>query len=281
VASASVPFELPPPSTDFNVSPLILSSGLVPLTRRPGPTDPFVFGTEKPIKVEPKGDHNFSKQDSLWYFYAVSNPGQPAGTPAGGAAAPAPAATPSAAAAPAPGATAPGAPAAEPAAAAPAPKPRIMTRINVQRDGQDAFAPFTGPAELQAIGPNYYATGSEIPLASFEPGYYTFMINVRDLNAPRGSAANKGIDRKQDFVVLMPDGSMPAKKAGAAAAGREADTEEAVGLPASGPSSSKPSPDRERAFCFGSVVILRQAKDPRVEAPRPRSGDPSSLRSSG
>ena len=217
VASSTVPFELPPPSTDFNVSPLILSSGLVPLTRRPGPTDPFVFGTEKPIKVEPKGDHNFSKQDSLWYFYAVSNPGQPAGTPAGGTPAPAPAATPGAAAAPAPGATAPGAPAAEPAAAAPAPKPRIMTRINVQRDGQDAFAPFTGPAELQAIGPNYYATGSEIPLASFEPGYYTFMINVRDLNAPRGSAANKGIDRKQDFVVLMPDGSVPAKKAAAPA----------------------------------------------------------------
>ncbi len=63
-----------------------------------------------------------------------------------------------------------------------------------------------------------YGTGSEIPLASFEPGYYTFNILVRDLNAARGSAANKGLERKGDFVVLMPDGSMPAKKASAAPA---------------------------------------------------------------
>jgi GWxTD domain-containing protein len=224
VTAATVPFELPAPSSDFQVSPLILSSGLVPLTRRPGPTDPFVFGTEKPIKVEPKGDHNFSKQDSLWYFYAVANPGLPAGAaapaPAAGAApaaAPTPAATPAAgAAAPAPGAAAPGAAPAEASAAAA--KPRIMTRINVQRDGQDAFAPFTGPADMQPIGPSYFATGSEIPLASFEPGYYTFIINVRDLNAARGSAANKGLERKQDFVVLMPDGSLPARKAAAAPA---------------------------------------------------------------
>lgn len=221
VTAATVPFELPAPSSDFQVSPLILSSGLVPLTRRPGPNDPFVFGTEKPIKVEPKGDHNFSKQDSLWYFYAVANPALPAGAAAGAAgstAAPAPSATPAAgAAAAAPGAAAPGAAPAD-ASAATAAKPRIMTRINVQRDGQDAFAPFTGPADMQPVGPSYFGTGSEIPLASFEPGYYTFVINVRDLNAARGSAANKGIERKQDFVVLMPDGSLPPKKAAAAPA---------------------------------------------------------------
>jgi GWxTD domain-containing protein len=215
VTAATVPFELPASSSEFQVSPLILSAGLVPLTRRPGPTDPFVFGTEKPIKVEPKGDHNFAKSDSLWYFYAVANPGLPA-APAGGEGTPAASPTPAAAAAP--GAAAPGAAPADASAAAPAVKPRIMTRINVQRDGQDAFAPFTGPADMQPIGPAYFGTGSEIPLASFEPGYYTFVINVRDLNAARGSAANKGIERKQDFVVLMPDGSLPAKKAAAPAA---------------------------------------------------------------
>ncbi len=205
LASASFPFTLNAKSTEFEVSPLILSSGLVPLTKRPGPTDPFVFGTEKPIKVEPKGDRAFSKQDSLWYFYAVTNPSVPA--PAADAAgAPAPAATPAAGAAPA----APAAPAAEA-------RPRVMTRINVQRDGQDAFAPFTGPADLMAISGGRYGTGSEIPLASFEPGYYTFAILVRDLNAPRGSAANKGIERKDDFIVLMPDGSLPPKKAAAPA----------------------------------------------------------------
>ena len=215
VAASTVPFELPAPSPDFQVSPLILSNGLVPLTKRPGPTDPFVFGTDKPIKVEPKGDHNFSKQDSLWYFYTVANPGQPAAAAGGAAPAPLASATPAVDAA-APGAAAPGAAPADASTAAP--KPRIMTRINVQRDGQDAFAPFTGPADMQPIGPNYFGTGSEIPLASFEPGYYAFLINVRDLNAARGSAASKGIDRKQEFVVLMPDGSMPPKKAAGAPA---------------------------------------------------------------
>jgi hypothetical protein len=93
-----------------------------------------------------------------------------------------------------------------------------MTRINVQRDGQDAFAPFTGPAELVQTSPGAWSTGSEIPLASFEPGYYTFMISVRDLNSAKGSAANKGIERKEDFIVLMPDGSMPPKTAAKPAA---------------------------------------------------------------
>ncbi|HWZ86281.1 MAG TPA: GWxTD domain-containing protein [Thermoanaerobaculia bacterium] len=197
VASSSIAFKLDPKSTEFEVSPLILSNGLVPLTKRPGPADPFVFGTEKPIKVDPKGDHLFSKTDSLWYFYSVDNPTLPAVS----ADAPAPSATPAAGAAPAP------------AAAAAAPKPRVMTRINVQRDGQDAFAPFTGPAELVQTAPGVYSTGNEIPLASFEPGYYTFLISVRDLNAAKGSAANKGLDRREDFVVLMPDGSLPPKAA--------------------------------------------------------------------
>jgi GWxTD domain-containing protein len=199
VASASASFKLAAKSTDFGVSPLILASNLVPLTKRPGPTDPFVFGSDKPIKVDPKGDHTFAKTDSLWYFYSVENPTLPS-APAGdaAAAAPAPSATPAAgAAAPAAGGS----------------KPRVMTRINVQRDGQDAFAPFTGPAELVQTSPGVYSTGNEIPLASFEPGYYTFLINVRDLNAAKGSEANKGVDRREEFVVLMPDGSMPPKNA--------------------------------------------------------------------
>ena len=187
VAGSTVAFQLPVKSSDFEVSPLLLSNGIVPLTKRPGPADPFVFGTDKPMRVDPKGDHRFSKQDSLWYFYAVGNPAVPA--------------------APADAGAAPAAPA----------KPRVMTRINVQRDGRDAFAPFTGPAELQPVGEAYYAAGSEIPLASFEPGYYTFLVKVRDLNAAPGSAANKGIDRQEDFVVLMPDGSPPPKKAAAPA----------------------------------------------------------------
>jgi len=196
LASASATFRIDPKPADFDVSPLILTNTLTPLTKRPSPTDPFVFGMDKPIRVEPKADRRFSKQDSLWYFYTVWNPKLPE----------------AAAAAPAPASPAPGAPPA-PAAAPAEVKPRIQARIGVLKDGQPAFAPLTGPAEMQILSPGYYATGSEIPLTSFEPGFYTFTLTVRDLGAARDSAAFKGIDRKEDFVVLKPDGTMPEKTA--------------------------------------------------------------------
>jgi len=198
LASASAAFRLEGKSTDFAVSPLILSNTVTPLSKRPGPKDPFVFGSEKPVHVSPKDTHLFGKDESLWYFFTVTNPQL---------AAPA-AATPSASSAPT--STTPGAAAAPSAGDA---KPRVMTRIGVLRNGQPAFAPFTGPAELQLLSPGYYAAGSEIPLASFQPGYYTFTLNVRDLNAPHDSAAFKGIDLKEDFVVLNADGTVPEKPA--------------------------------------------------------------------
>ena len=196
VASASATFRIDPKPADFDVSPLILTNTLTPLTKRPAPTDPFVFGMDKPIRVEPKADRRFGKQDSLWYFYTVWNPKLPE----------APASSPAPAPAAPPAGTTPA-----PAAAAEAPKPRIQARIGVLKDGQPAFAPLTGPAEMQILAPNYYATGSEIPLATFEPGFYTFTLTVRDLGAAKDSPAFKGIDRKEDFVVLKPDGTMPDK----------------------------------------------------------------------
>ncbi|MEP6800295.1 MAG: GWxTD domain-containing protein [Acidobacteriota bacterium] len=209
LASGTSSFQLHAKTAEFEVSPLILASTLTPLTKRPAPTDPFVFGMEKPIRVDPKGNRLFARDESLWYFYTVTNP-----KTAGAAAAP-PAAAPPAAGAPAP-------------VAADAAKPRIMARIGVLREGQPAFAPFSGPAELQPLGADYFGTGSEIPLASFEPGYYTFSLNVRDLNAPRESAAFKGVDRKEEFVVLKPDGGMPEHRA-------------AAGKPAPRPPAKKPS----------------------------------------
>jgi GWxTD domain-containing protein len=200
VATSATTFKLQPAGTEFGVTPLILSNTLTPLTKKPTPTDPFVFGMEKPIKVEPKGDRRFAKDDSLWYFYAVSNPVlPPAASPTAPATAPgtpAPVTTPGATAAP---------------TAAADPKPRIMTRISVLRDGQNAFQPLTSPADLQQLSPGYFASGSEIPLTSFEPGYYTFGIQVRDLSAPRDSVAFKGIERKEDFIVLNADGTLPAR----------------------------------------------------------------------
>ena len=74
VATASSTFRLESKPGEFGVSPLILANTLTPLTKQPGPTDPFVFGVEKPIKVEPKGDRQFAKEDSLWYFYAINDP---------------------------------------------------------------------------------------------------------------------------------------------------------------------------------------------------------------
>ncbi len=197
LASASATFRVQAKPADFTVSPLILANTLTPLTKRPGPTDPFVFGVEKPIRVEPKGNKLFAKEDSLWYFYAVWNPKLP---------------EPAAAAAPPPAPQ--GAPPVATTPAAPAEvKPRIQARIGVLKDGQPAFAPLTAPAEMQVLAPGYYATGSEIPLQTFEPGYYTFTLTIRDLNAPKDSEAFKGVDRKEDFVVLKPDGSIPERPA--------------------------------------------------------------------
>ena len=206
LASAAQDFTIPDKGTEFRVSPLILSSAVAPLGKAPGPTDAFVFGG---ARVEPNGNRIFSREDSLWYFFTVSNPAATAELAASGAppsgtpAAPPASTTPAVATTPAAGAP-PSAPAAAATPAAPA-KPRVMTRIGVS----PGFEPQTRPAELQQIGANYWGGGSEIPLATFKPGYYMFTLNVRDLNAPKDSAASKGVDRSAEFVVLNPDGSLP------------------------------------------------------------------------
>ena len=200
LVSGAAAFRLAGKTDDFEISPLLLANTVTPLAKRPGATDPFVFGTQKPVHVAPKANHLFAKEESLWYFFTVTNPKLAASA----------ATTP-------PAATTPAAPSSSPTPAAPpaadAAKPRVMTRIGVLRNGQPAFAPYTSPAELQPLGPGYYAAGSEIPLATFEPGYYTFTLNIRDMNAPRDSTAFKGLDLKADFVVLKPDGGVPEKPA--------------------------------------------------------------------
>jgi hypothetical protein len=200
LASGTAVFKLEPPPAGLEVSPLILGNSLAPLTKRPLPTDPFVFGIEKPIRVDPKANGVFSQKDGLWYFYTVRNPSMPA------AAATATPADPAAAgAAPAPEAAA-------------APLPRIQQRISVLRDGKPAFAPLSGTAELQPLGTGIWGSGSEIPLETFPPGYYAFTLTVRDLNAPKDSPDFKGIERVGEFVVLTPEGGLPPKAAAAPAA---------------------------------------------------------------
>ena len=88
----------------------------------------------------------------------------------------------------------------------------MQLRINVMREGRPAFAPFSNSAELERLAEGLYASGSEIPLTGFTPGYYTFSITVRDLNAPKDSPAWKGTERKAEFIVLTPkEASRPAR----------------------------------------------------------------------
>jgi GWxTD domain-containing protein len=184
VASAVTEFKLEVATDAFDVSPLILSNEPTAPRKPPAPTDPFVFRPKQPLQVVPKADRSFGARDSLWYFYTVRNPARPAE--------PAPT--------PAPG-------------TAEAPFPRLMATVNILLDGKPAFQPQTVPAELELLGEGTYGGGREIPLESFKPGSYTFNLTVRDRNAPRDSAAFKGIERRADFVVLKPDGSMPDKPA--------------------------------------------------------------------
>ena len=188
-----------------------MTNVLLPLGKRTQPTDAFIFGRpDKPILIVPKANQLFTNQDGLWYFYTVRNPAQAA------EAAPTLPAPPSAKALggqPAPSdATAAKAPAA-PGAPVEAARPRIMTTIGVLRNGKPAFQPKTSPAELDPFGSDTWGEGKEIPLEKFEPGFYTFVIAVRDMNAPRDSAPWKGFERRANFVVLKPDGSMPDKPA--------------------------------------------------------------------
>jgi hypothetical protein len=170
VAASTVSFQLPEKSTEFEVSPLLLSNGIIPLTKRPGPADPFVFGSDKPMKFDPKGDRHFPRATAS----GISTPSRtwPAGSDRRRRAS----------------------------------KPRIMTRINVQLEGKDAFAPFTGPADLQEVAPGYYVTGSEIrsPRSSG-----LLLVPGEGPGPERGGqlAGEQGIDRQQDSSCLMPDGA--------------------------------------------------------------------------
>jgi hypothetical protein len=85
-------------------------------------------------------------------------------------------------------------------------------RISVLRDGKPAFAPFANSAELERLADGLYASGSEIPLGTFAPGYYLFSVVVRDLNAPKDSPAWKGAERRAEFIVLTPEGSLPPRE---------------------------------------------------------------------
>jgi GWxTD domain-containing protein len=136
------------------VSQLILSNNVYPLAAPQQVHDPFAFGG---LKVVPKSDRTFRRDDDLWYFIELRNPGV-----------------------------------AEPAAdyvpivGAPVPAPRVQVRIEIE--GTDAAgnrkrmqAPLREVEALALKGVRgHYGIGSALPLASMNPGNYTFTMKVID-----------------------------------------------------------------------------------------------------
>lgn len=121
------------------ISRLILSNNIYALTTAQSATDPFAFGG---IKVVPKGDRSFSKQDELWYFFELRNPGVDEATG----------------------------------------KPKVQVKIDVEaKAGPKMGAPLQeAPAEGLKGVPGHFGVGSSIPLAGFAPGDYTIKLKVID-----------------------------------------------------------------------------------------------------
>lgn len=124
------------------VSKLILSNNIFPLSAAQKPTDPYSFGG---IKVVPKADYTFTKQDDLWYFFELQNPGIDPATNA----------------------------------------PKIQVKLDLEGTaGKEKIkmgAPLAeaGAEALKGV-PGHYGIGSSIPLAGFKPGDYILKIKVID-----------------------------------------------------------------------------------------------------
>lgn len=159
VAIASVDMELTG-SLDKDataISPLILSNNVYPLPVAQKADDPFAFGG---VRVIPKADRAFRPSDELWYFFELRHPGLaepvfPEGT--------------------------------VPVNPAEVPRmPKIQVKLDVQ--GTDATGKpvkmAAPPRETEAIEmkgvPGHYGVGNAIPLSSFKPGDYTFIVKVID-----------------------------------------------------------------------------------------------------
>lgn len=138
------------------ISQLILARDIFPLPVAQRPNDPFAFGG---LKVVPRADKTYSTADELIYFAEVRNPG--VGEP------PLPA-----------DGTVPLSPVAS--------APRLQIKVDVETTDKTGrkirkSAPLTEAPAMELKGvPGRYAIGTGIPLATFQPGDYTFTIKVID-----------------------------------------------------------------------------------------------------
>jgi GWxTD domain-containing protein len=124
-----------------SISRLLLSNNIFALSAPQAPTDPFAFGG---IKVVPKGSLAFSREDELWYFFELRNPGvDEAGNPKV--------------------------------------QVKIDVEGKVGNKPVKMGAPLHEAAAEPLKGvPGHFGVGSSIPLAGFSPGDYVIKVKVID-----------------------------------------------------------------------------------------------------
>jgi GWxTD domain-containing protein len=140
------------------ISGLLLSNNVYALPAAQAPTDPFAFGG---IKVVPKADRAFTKDDELWYFFELRNPGI------------------------------------DPATS----KPKVRAKLTVEGKTADGKPikydnpPMEVDAQALAGVPGHFAVGQSIPLLEFKPGDYTLRVKVTD------TVSSQTYDLSQPFKV--------------------------------------------------------------------------------
>lgn len=170
LAMASTEMNLTGVTQDLtSISRLILSNNIFALPEAQQPTDPFAFGG---IKVVPKGSLTFTRQDELWYFFELRNPGLaesivPATTTV----------TQSS------GSTSTSV--SVPTAVAGPPTPKIQVKIDVEGTVNGKKVKMGAPLQEAAAEPlrgvpGHFGVGSSIPLAGFSPGDYVIKVKVID-----------------------------------------------------------------------------------------------------
>ncbi|MBV8519849.1 MAG: GWxTD domain-containing protein [Acidobacteria bacterium] len=137
---------------------LILSNNVFAMKEAQKPTEPFAYGG---LKVIPKADKTFHRSDDLAYFVELRNPGVVDPTAGNSAVVP--------------------------VNGDPTPMPKLQVKLDLEgteRDGGKKIHSALPLREMPAFAvkgiPGRFGLGSDIPLASFKPGDYTFTVKIID-----------------------------------------------------------------------------------------------------
>lgn len=120
------------------ISRLLVSNNVYNLSKMQGPFDPFAFGG---TKVVPKPDRAFRRDDELWLFTEVWNPGVDREKQL----------------------------------------PRMTTRIEIEGNGRKLGIPATAADALPLKGvTGHFGVGTTVDLSSLKPGEYKVRLTVAD-----------------------------------------------------------------------------------------------------